>query len=104
MLRGGSFNNNADNARSAYRNNNHPEDRNNNIGFRAASTLRRTSPSLLPEFAGRRFDRAPCGACQVQSPGRRPVSDHWSPAESKTGPAGPVGREFRTPRRAIYSR
>ncbi len=34
MLRGGSWNNNRNNARCAYRNNNHPENRNNNIGFR----------------------------------------------------------------------
>ncbi|MGB7442089.1 MAG: SUMF1/EgtB/PvdO family nonheme iron enzyme [Coleofasciculaceae cyanobacterium] len=35
MLRGGSWNNNPENCRSAYRNNNNPGDRhNNNIGFR----------------------------------------------------------------------
>jgi len=34
VLRGGSWNNNQDNARAAYRNNNHPDNRNNNIGFR----------------------------------------------------------------------
>ena len=33
-LRGGSWNNNQDNARADYRNNNHPNNRNNNIGFR----------------------------------------------------------------------
>jgi len=33
-LRGGSWNNNEDNARVAIRNNNHPNNRNNNIGFR----------------------------------------------------------------------
>ncbi|OQW40086.1 MAG: hypothetical protein A4S08_05830 [Proteobacteria bacterium SG_bin4] len=33
-MRGGSWNNNPDNARSAARNNNHPDNRNNNIGFR----------------------------------------------------------------------
>ncbi len=41
--RGGSWNNNPRNCRSAYRNNNNPDDRNNNIGFRvvcgAPSTL-----------------------------------------------------------------
>ncbi|MFH1357167.1 MAG: hypothetical protein ABII18_08560 [bacterium] len=36
-MRGGSWNNNAKNARSANRNNNDPENRNNNIGFRLAS-------------------------------------------------------------------
>ncbi|NMW19696.1 MAG: SUMF1/EgtB/PvdO family nonheme iron enzyme [Chlorobiaceae bacterium] len=34
VLRGGSWNNNAENCRSAYRNNNTPDNRNNNIGFR----------------------------------------------------------------------
>lgn len=34
MLRGGSWNNNQDNARATNRNNNHPNNRNNNIGFR----------------------------------------------------------------------
>ena len=34
-LRGGSWiNNNPDNLRAAYRNNNHPDKRNNNIGLR----------------------------------------------------------------------
>ena len=34
MLRGGSFNNNQRNVRVSYRNNNNPNNRNNNIGFR----------------------------------------------------------------------
>ena len=34
VVRGGSFNNNQRNLRVAYRNNNDPDDRNNNIGFR----------------------------------------------------------------------
>jgi formylglycine-generating enzyme required for sulfatase activity len=34
VLRGGSFNNNQRNARAAYRNNNNPDNRNDNIGFR----------------------------------------------------------------------
>ena len=36
VLRGGSWNNNADNCRVANRNNNTPENRNNNNGFRVA--------------------------------------------------------------------
>ncbi len=39
MKRGGSWNNNARNCRSANRNNNWPDNRNNNIGFRAVSTV-----------------------------------------------------------------
>ncbi|MBL8485309.1 MAG: hypothetical protein JNJ60_24140 [Rhodocyclaceae bacterium] len=34
MVRGGSWNNNRDNARCTYRNRNHPGNRNNNLGFR----------------------------------------------------------------------
>ena len=41
VKRGGSWNNTASNCRSAYRNNNDPSNRNNNIGFRLFSTLQR---------------------------------------------------------------
>ncbi|MCB9298707.1 MAG: SUMF1/EgtB/PvdO family nonheme iron enzyme [Lewinellaceae bacterium] len=34
VYRGGSWNNNADNCRCAYRNNWQPQNRNNNLGFR----------------------------------------------------------------------
>ena len=34
MNRGGSWNNNADNVRISNRNNNNPDNRNNNLGFR----------------------------------------------------------------------
>ena len=37
-LRGGSWNNNAQNVRAANRNNNTPDNRNNNNGFRIART------------------------------------------------------------------
>jgi hypothetical protein len=58
VLRGGSWNNNnSDNLRGANRNNNHPENRNNNIGFRVAEYLR------LPESASSRR----CGARKIKS-------------------------------------
>ena len=38
MKRGGSWNNNANNARAANRNNDSPGNRNNNLGFRLASS------------------------------------------------------------------
>jgi formylglycine-generating enzyme required for sulfatase activity len=38
VLRGGSWNNNAQNCRSANRNNNTPANRNNNTGFRLVSS------------------------------------------------------------------
>ncbi|MEI7934705.1 MAG: SUMF1/EgtB/PvdO family nonheme iron enzyme [Chlorobiaceae bacterium] len=34
VIRGGSWNNNAENCRSASRNNDTPDNRNNNVGFR----------------------------------------------------------------------
>ena len=36
VIRGGSWNNNAKNVRAAYRNDNQPDNRNNNLGFRLA--------------------------------------------------------------------
>ncbi len=41
VLRGGSWNNTPQNLRSANRNRNTPDNRNNNIGFRIASTASR---------------------------------------------------------------
>jgi formylglycine-generating enzyme required for sulfatase activity len=38
MIRGGSYNNNANNLQVGNRNNNNPYNENNNIGFRFAST------------------------------------------------------------------
>ena len=38
VIRGGNFNNNAQNVRSANRNNNSPDNRNNDIGVRLLST------------------------------------------------------------------
>ncbi len=49
VVRGGSWNNNRDNARAAYRNWNHPDNRNNNIGFRVL----RSSHTLGPPSTAR---------------------------------------------------
>ncbi|MCB1806409.1 MAG: hypothetical protein KDK04_15125 [Candidatus Competibacteraceae bacterium] len=62
-MRGGSWNNDADNCRSAYRNHNDPGNRNNNLGFRVAST------SAPPDGCGLRITALcirlvqPCRAC-----------------------------------------
>lgn len=45
VLRGGSWNNNPQNLRSANRNRNTPDNRNNNWGLRLASTAHRQSVS-----------------------------------------------------------
>jgi Sulfatase-modifying factor enzyme 1 len=47
VLRGGSWNNDSTNCRCAYRNNNTPDNRNNNIGFRLVLSS--------PEHSARRF-------------------------------------------------
>jgi formylglycine-generating enzyme required for sulfatase activity len=39
VVRGGSWNNNPQNLRAANRNRNTPDKRNNNLGFRLASTM-----------------------------------------------------------------
>ena len=59
-LRGGSWNNNQDNARAVYRNDNNPNNRNNDIGFRVVSVLR---PTPLFPFNGQR----PRGFCRSVS-------------------------------------
>jgi hypothetical protein len=58
-LRGGSWNNNEDDARVSIRNNNHPNNRNNNIGFRVvafhsfvASSMFRPRSGIAAELAG----------------------------------------------------
>jgi hypothetical protein len=49
-VRGGSWNNNQNNARAAYRNNNHPANRNNNNGFRVVAFRKRASPLNMGAF------------------------------------------------------
>ena len=76
VLRGGSWNNdNPDNFRCANRNNNHPENRNDNNGFRAASTLPRRNPFAhgLTECAG---------SVQAGSWPRGRISKPWGKAGS----------------------
>jgi hypothetical protein len=52
VVRGGSWNNDQDNARASYRNDNAPDNRNNNAGLRVV----RSSHILIPPYgaAGRR--------------------------------------------------
>jgi len=50
VLRGGSWNNNHGNARCAYRNRNHPNNRNNNVGFRLVVSTLSKSPKW-PDMA-----------------------------------------------------
>jgi hypothetical protein len=45
LLRGGSWNNNPRNCRSAYRNHNQPDNANNTVGFRVVCLPQHPSPS-----------------------------------------------------------
>ncbi|WP_425451342.1 SUMF1/EgtB/PvdO family nonheme iron enzyme [Leucothrix pacifica] len=46
VVRGGAWNNNTENCRSAYRNNRHPQNRNNNQGFRLLCFSSHISPTF----------------------------------------------------------
>jgi len=48
VVRGGSWNNNPQNLRSANRNRNDTTNRNNNLGFRVASTLHKSARAVAP--------------------------------------------------------
>lgn len=82
VIRGGSFNNNAQNCRSANRNNNNPGNRNNNIGFRLASSPRRPMAAV--------HGRPPCARVVTRAAVPRPDEGTNRPAAPRTGrPAGP---------------
>jgi Sulfatase-modifying factor enzyme 1 len=81
VLRGGSWNNNQDNARSADRNRNNPNNRNNNIGFRVVC-----SSTSFSSFHGKAHSGV-LRACQVciVKPGMPPAlsADHGLRAEAR---------------------
>jgi hypothetical protein len=79
VLRGGAWNNNPGNCRSAYRNNNDPANRNNNIGFRVAGV----AVSAVPSNAGVR--RPACRPPERATEGPRGMSC----AAPGATPAGP---------------
>ena len=71
VLRGGSWNNNQNNARCAYRNNNHPDNRNNNTGFRLVVAHGcRDWPEVLPGPGW--AAEAPCDGWRGLSPAGGP--------------------------------
>ncbi|MCY4150325.1 MAG: hypothetical protein OXD44_11075 [Gammaproteobacteria bacterium] len=77
MLRGGSWNNNPRNLRSANRNRNRPDNRNNNNGFRVARTLKcpnRRSQGVVERVCERpgtvMMTRLPHLSCLVAMRGR----------------------------------
>jgi hypothetical protein len=100
VLRGGSWNNNRDNARCAYRNRNQPDNRNNNIGFRVV--LRSPTffrPSSGPAFPAGRHAGAcrpvtfrKCGPIRASGFARRGEGRRTAPATSgpRVRPQGQV--------------
>ncbi|MBP7446173.1 MAG: hypothetical protein KA855_14910 [Zoogloea sp.] len=72
MLRGGAWNNNPDNCRAANRNDNAPDNRNNNIGFRVC---RGSHIVNVPESGGSPPIHRKCRPTTVCRP--RPGSDRW---------------------------
>ncbi len=90
VLRGGSFNNNPKNVRCACRNNNKPDNRNNNIGFRVVvSTF-----CIDSGTAWRRCDASGTRRMAEPVPGRVPVqpgrANSYLPAPWATA----LGRSF----------
>jgi len=79
VIRGGNFNNNASNLRSANRNNNNPWNDNNNIGARCAKTVGHPGRQDVES----RRDHGPAGSDDPQStriPPRRQPGARTVPA------------------------
>lgn len=90
VQRGGSWNNNANNCRSAYRNNNNPSNRNNNIGFRLCCSAapqdseNRAVPVAVPFAVS---DEYPC----LCGAGRRDAERHAGLLNGDDGGGGDYG-------------
>ncbi|MBN2054538.1 SUMF1/EgtB/PvdO family nonheme iron enzyme [bacterium] len=74
VIRGGSWNNDADNCRSAYRNRRNPDNRNRNRGFRLVRGRRHSTPRyrryrLRPDVPGRRDARSSNSVPPNERPG-----------------------------------
>jgi hypothetical protein len=69
VLRGGNWNNNANNSRCAYRNNNNPNNANNNIGFRCVRGIREgAGGNTCPLRAGGVRQSTDCRSVPSESP------------------------------------
>ena len=103
VVRGGSWNNNQENARAGYRNNNRPDDRNNNIGFRVVcSSHIQPSPFESPAgLAGQGWPDA-AGGCWMARAGPVRAPESRRRAHSK-GAGRRLGRQLRlAPRRLQF--
>ena len=86
--RGGSWNNNSEYARCAYRNRNHPNNRNNNLGFRVVFSI---ASRLYP--ADRLFHGAPAAMQSISQPVLVPDRDRVTGrSNTKAHPASCVAR------------
>ncbi|WP_204249723.1 SUMF1/EgtB/PvdO family nonheme iron enzyme [Gemmata sp. SH-PL17] len=99
VLRGGSWNNDGRNCRSANRNRTEPDDRNQNIGFRLAAaptrdrSPRRNRPFTRPRrAAGKR--RQPTGALVALANAPR-VGDSPPAHRARTFPRQPTSTKFK---------
>jgi hypothetical protein len=98
VLRGGSWNNNPDNLRSANRNDNAPDNRNNNVGCRVASTLRRRSRGVrVSGHVERATEESPGPGPERQDQRLAPNAAGEPPTRVGDGPAPPPGRSPTTP-------
>ena len=96
LLRGGSWNNNARNARAANRNNNDPGNRNNNIGFRCArvafnGTRQGPAPGPFRAKAGAGVQQGVRGPDPADSLGSPKMRAPAGPLRKATPPAGRKG-------------
>lgn len=79
VIRGGSWNSNARNVRAAYRNGNHPDNRNDNLGLRLAA-LWPMAADQVSIASGVRAGKHPMGAGVVVGAAERPASPRRLPA------------------------
>jgi hypothetical protein len=105
VVRGGSWNNNQNNARAAYRNDNNPDNRNNNIGFRVVGVVH-SPPFLLWPWTAWRKLRGAGGPTGFNRRGFRQCLPmvSWQTEAKQRRSSGPSGRTLETRRRADTAR
>jgi hypothetical protein len=99
LLRGGSWNNNPRNCRSAYRNHNQPDNANNNVGFRVVCLPQHPSKSEPPEVIPAGAPEGSRPAPVIDDPdhpglpraGRRSI--HTAPEGASSAHGLPIGSE-----------
>ncbi|MCP5090900.1 MAG: SUMF1/EgtB/PvdO family nonheme iron enzyme [Gammaproteobacteria bacterium] len=98
MVRGGSWINESDNARTAIRNDNNPDNRNNNIGFRVLLCLRQHSEEASCLQARTVSLKGGTGVPKCESRRGSGVGRHDRRAKSRPAPRGLVGAGRRSSR------